>query len=72
MARDDSCFANDLKMHIVGERTGAILSFETLLSLISSQLVAIWFLLKNSRGGGALSLSLSDVYVRSFLYLFYK
>ena len=41
MAWDDSRFANDLKMHIVGEGPGATLSFETFLSLISSQLVAI-------------------------------
>jgi len=55
-----------LKMHVVGEGPGASLwILRHFLSLVSSLLV--W--LKTSRG--ALFLPLSDVYVRSFLYIFY-
>ena len=56
------CF---LKMYVVGERPGAtLLGWRYFLSLTSRQ-----YLLKTSRG--ALFLPPSDVYVRSFLYLFY-
>ena len=52
-------------MYVVGERPGAtLLGLRYFLSLTSRQ-----YLLKTSRG--ALFLPPSDVYVRSFLYLFY-
>ena len=55
-------------MHVVGEGPGATLSFETF--PFSSLLIGIYdFLLKTSKG--AVFLPPSDVYVRSFLYLFY-
>ena len=58
-----------LKIH-VAERPGASLwVLRHFLLLISSLLVCINFLLKTSRG--VLFLPSSDVYVRSFLYLFY-
>ena len=55
-------------MHLMGDGPGAILSFETFLSLTG----CLWLYntqLKTSRG--VLFLPPSDAYVRSFLYLLY-
>ena len=59
-----------LKMHVVGEGPGATPSvLRHFLSLISSLLIGFNSLLKTSKA--AFILSPSDVYVRSFFYLFY-
>ena len=70
MAQDKPFACQDYpKIHLMGERPGAILNIKTFLSFINRLLVIYNIQLKTSRG--LLFLPPSDAYVRSFLYLLY-
>ena len=64
MTGDDSLCAVLSQVHVVGEGPGAALCFEVSLYPISKLLTGT----KRLASKGALFLSPSDVYIRSFLY----